>query len=295
MNARSWILVLSFVAWVAGPIAAEAALLGRLLVDGVEGGSMDPSEPARWTIGFTDANGAPVTSFELEHQKRMHLIVVSSDLQSFAHVHPALEASTGVFTADVNAASADPDNQDLVRVITRPGPHFAFGEVHPTGGDVELHRFEVRATGTPPSTDLSPETLDAQGWITHHVDALGQPAAAGSEFRVRCKPEAIKADMVHLTFRVERRTAAGYTPVEDLQPWLGMDAHSVMIGAAGNAVGERVFRHLHAGHGDHGKSSGAQILFMLHGDDVPPSGVYRTWLQIKRQGRVLTFPFTVSI
>jgi hypothetical protein len=128
------------------------------------------------------------------------------------------------------------------------------------------------------------------------VDALGQPAAAGAEYRVRCKPEAIKTDMVHLTFRVERRTATGYKPVEDLQPWLGMDAHSVMIGAAGTTAGERVFRHLHAGHhDDHGKTSGAHIMFMLHGDDIPPSGVYRVWLQVKRQGRVLTFPFTVSI
>jgi hypothetical protein len=297
MGVKSWMLGGVLVALAVLPTAALAGLSGRLLVDGVEGGAMEPGEPSRWTIGFTDAaTGAAVTDFQLEHQKPMHLIVVSADLQSFAHIHPAYAPSTGVFTADVNAASVDPDNQDLVRTITRPGVHFAFGEVRPAGGDLEQHRFEIRANGTPQTIDLTPETIDAQGWITHHVDASGQPAQPGSELRVRLKPEGIKADMVHLTFRVERRKGSGYAAVDDLEPWLGMDAHAVMIGATGPTASDRVFRHLHAGHhDDHGKGTGAHILFMLHGDDVPPSGVYRTWLQVKRQGRVLTFPFTIAL
>lgn len=277
-----WLGVLVLGLALAAPVHA---LKGRLLVDGIEGGTMDPLATSRWTLGFRTDAGAPQIGFEAEHQKYMHLIVVPADLSSFAHVHPGFAPGTGTFTIDVNAPGVDADNLDAARVVTRPGPHFVFAEVKPRGADLEQHRFTVRATGAESPVPPVAEDVDADGWITH-VDGA---------HRVRLKPEAIKADMVHLTFRVETKTAAGWVPVNDLESWLGMSAHAVMIGAAGDTAGERVFRHLHAGHGDHVRDSGEHILFMLHGDDVPPSGVYRVWLQVKRQGRVLTFPFTVAL
>jgi hypothetical protein len=272
----------------AGPARGQNELVGHLRVDGFESGAMDPGQASRWTLGFTRQDGASQTGFEIEHQKYMHLIVVSEDLASFAHIHPTFAPSTGVFRADVNVPSPDPDNQDIARVITRPGAHFLFAEVRPAGGDLEQHRFAVRATGAAHPEPLEPESADTDGWISHLVD--------GGALRVRLRPEAMKTDMVHLTFSVQQRTAAGYVDVNDLEPWLGMDAHAVMIGGAGATAADRVFRHLHAGHhDDHGKNPGGHILFMLHGDDVPPSGVYRVWLQVKRQGRVATFPFTVAL
>ena len=170
MDARTRVLCSVLVLWAMVPAVAFAGLTGRLVVDGVEGGAMEPAEPSRWTIGFKDAaTGAAVTDFQLEHQKPMHLIVVSADLQSFGHIHPAYAPSTGVFTADVNAASADPDNQDLARTITRSGPHFAFGEVRPAGGDLEQHRFDMRTSGTAQPVDLAAEAVEGPGWITHYV------------------------------------------------------------------------------------------------------------------------------
>jgi hypothetical protein len=46
-------------------------------------------------IRISDAKG-PVTDFDAVHEKTMHLIVVSKDLKSFAHVHPEL-AADGTF------------------------------------------------------------------------------------------------------------------------------------------------------------------------------------------------------
>lgn len=42
-------------------------------------------------LRISDANG-PVKDFDTVHEKEMHLIVVSRDLRSFAHVHPELKA-----------------------------------------------------------------------------------------------------------------------------------------------------------------------------------------------------------
>lgn len=286
----------------------RAELTGLLRVDGEENGTVDPGQASRWTLGFRDASGAPLSGFELEHQKAMHMIVVSADLSSFAHVHPALDSATGVFTFDANAASADPDNVFAAKMITRPGPHFLFTEVKPSGGELEQVRFTVRATGAVQPAPVTADPMDANGTIEKYFDADGSPAADGAQYRVSLNVMAVKHDMVHLTFRVERRATAsdgqpapGYVGVDDLEPWLGMTAHAVMIGAAGDTVGARAFRHLHAGHhGDHGKSpgdgqSGPEVLFMLHGDDVPADGTYRVWFQTKHHGKILTLPYTLKI
>ena len=46
-------------------------------------------------LGFRilDAGGAPVTAFDVEHTRRMHLIVVRRDLTGYQHLHPRLDAS----------------------------------------------------------------------------------------------------------------------------------------------------------------------------------------------------------
>ena len=292
------LLVLVF----ASAAMAQATLVGKLRVNGLDEATMEPGEGARWTIAFSSsANGTPVTTFESDHEKPMHLIVVSEDLSSFAHVHPGYAPSTGVFTLDANSPSADPDNQDAARVVTRPGKHFLFAEVHPAGGAVELQRFAVKATGqtTPAVFVVDPPGPD--GTIVKQFDATGQPTSGPGEYRVSLQVEAMKASMVHLTFRLERRSSdgapVGYVPVTDLEPWLGMTAHAVVVGAQGATAADRVFRHLHSGHGAHGArdATSPEVLFMMHGEDVPPAGPYRVWLQVKRAGRVLTLPFSFEI
>ncbi|WP_342351872.1 hypothetical protein [Paenibacillus xylanexedens] len=46
------------------------------------------NENSHLTIQITDADGNPVNEFEMGHEKRMHLIVVSKDLSYFNHIHP---------------------------------------------------------------------------------------------------------------------------------------------------------------------------------------------------------------
>jgi hypothetical protein len=40
------------------------------------------------TIQVNDELGKPIKKFEVEHEKLMHLIVVSEDLSYFDHIHP---------------------------------------------------------------------------------------------------------------------------------------------------------------------------------------------------------------
>ncbi|WP_010195137.1 hypothetical protein [Bacillus sp. m3-13] len=50
------------------------------------------------TITLTDLEGNPMDSLEVNHEKLMHLIVISEDLEKFNHLHPE-KVSEGVFTA----------------------------------------------------------------------------------------------------------------------------------------------------------------------------------------------------
>jgi hypothetical protein len=46
----------------------------------------------RLSFRILGASGEPVREFEVEHERRMHLIVVRRDLTGFQHLHPELEA-----------------------------------------------------------------------------------------------------------------------------------------------------------------------------------------------------------
>ncbi|GAA5165884.1 hypothetical protein GCM10023214_37610 [Amycolatopsis dongchuanensis] len=61
---------------------------------------------------ITGPDGTPVTAFDVEHDKRMHLIVVRRDTAGFRHVHPAMTAD-GTWTVPLDAAK---------RAATAPSP-----------------------------------------------------------------------------------------------------------------------------------------------------------------------------
>lgn len=44
------------------------------------------------SLTITGPDGKPVTDYELEHEKELHLIVVRADGQQFRHVHPEMDA-----------------------------------------------------------------------------------------------------------------------------------------------------------------------------------------------------------
>lgn len=51
-----------------------------------------PSIEGELSLTVTGPDGEPVTHFETEHEKKLHLIVVRADGQQFRHVHPGMDA-----------------------------------------------------------------------------------------------------------------------------------------------------------------------------------------------------------
>jgi hypothetical protein len=64
-----------------------------------------PATGLRLAFRILGADGSPVREFDLEHTKRMHLIVVRRDLTGFQHLHPTLGAN-GTWTTPLTLPEA---------------------------------------------------------------------------------------------------------------------------------------------------------------------------------------------
>lgn len=84
-----------------------------------------------FTFRVLDENSRPVTEFDLEQDKLLHLIVVSRDLSRHAHVHPEL-AADGTWSVDLTLSpgsyrgvadfSAKGERRSLAVDLAVPGP-----------------------------------------------------------------------------------------------------------------------------------------------------------------------------
>jgi hypothetical protein len=149
-------------------------------------------EPGRTTLRFaiTGPDGAPVTAYDEEHEKDLHLIVVRRDFSGYQHVHPTM-AADGTWTVDLRLA---------------PGSWRVFADFTPTGGPPLTLGTDLDVAGryTPaehPGHRVS-DTVDG-----YTVDLLGDLDEGAVRLRVSRDGE----------------------PVTDLEPYLGAYGHLVAL------------------------------------------------------------------
>ncbi|HVJ98418.1 MAG TPA: hypothetical protein VNC41_16435, partial [Acidimicrobiia bacterium] len=65
----------------------EEAAMTDYRIDGATT-TLEPEAEQTLQFRIVDGRGEPVTRFDLQHERPMHLIVVSNDLTQYAHVHP---------------------------------------------------------------------------------------------------------------------------------------------------------------------------------------------------------------
>jgi hypothetical protein len=270
-------------------------LQGTLEVDDSSANTMRPGQSSHWQVRFSDANThTPVLDFDTDHEKYMHMVIVSRDLKNFAHVHPTYDPSMGHFDMKINVPSSDPDNQDSSDAVTRAGPYLVYTEVKPRDADVTTRAFTVQASGTERPQPLTPDPTQSDGSIRKYFTADGQPGKVGDAYEVTLTRDTSMPGMVHLNYKLRQAGDNGYEDVTDLQPWLGMMGHGIVISGAGAGIEDKYYAHVHAGHDDRRHpSTGPDETFML--DKVPPSGIYKMWAQFKHHGNILTLPFVFTL
>lgn len=193
--------------------------------------------------------------FEYVHEKPIHLLIASSDLSEFAHIHPDL---------------LDNGAYQVTHTFARPGRYRLWADYSLAGEAPRVDSFDVTVSGTAVPT---------------------QPARPASSLRVKISFEPLRAGAdipitLHLSGELEKlepylgawahvvivsgdlETYAHAHPVEQAPALAGPHSHTV----AGPAPGElRVVT------------------------SFPKAGRYKLWAQFQLAGEVLTFPFDLRV
>ena len=150
-------------------------------------------KPSQLSFRIVGDDGDPVRDFEVEHEKRMHLIVVRRDTQGFQHLHPAMGAD-GTWTTPIELDEA--------------GSYRVFADFKRDGENATL-ASDLAIDGP---TDWKP------------IPAATDTASATGGYEVRLSGGRSSAGEAELRFEVRR----GGRPV-DVEPYLGARGHLVAL------------------------------------------------------------------
>ena len=309
----TWTFRLAATVLLAGALVQPAAALTLDIRFDGRPAPRDDHRPVRISLTVRDDDGTPSHGLLLHHEKKMHLVAISGDLVDMAHIHP-IEVQPGRFHLDLRSrAGRDTDNEQALSALNRAGNWSLFAEVSDAPGESVLLESSVRVPGRNRVRPL-PAPMTWQGrFCRTAVPRLGTGAVAEWERVVRSDGSTA---LVCRLLDGRGEELAGFTP------WLGMTAHGVLAGKTSSGV---AFRHLHpeggmvhdmsgmagmdhsghdmsgmagmdhSGHAVTDQGSPARWTFVLPTDEPLPSGVYRFWLQARRDGKVLTLPFTLRL
>ena len=177
----------------------EAELPGGLMVsqDGyalrLADTTAEPGDAVPVSFVVEGPDGKPVTEFEVDHEKRLHLIAVRRDQTGFQHVHPEMSA----------------DGTWRIPLALTPGSWRLFADFVPAGGDGLTLGADLSVAG-----DFHP----VPAATTSRVDRVGP-------YEVRLSGDLTPGADSKLTLTV----AKNGEPVIDLQPYLGSYGHLVAL------------------------------------------------------------------
>lgn len=150
---------------------------------------LDAGRIQPFRFGIVDGRDRPVTDFEVERERAMHVIVVRRDLSEYQHVHPRLAADG---TWEVDLRLFDPGSYRVFADFNRAG------ESHTLGIDVSVPgHFEPRPLPGPAQHDSTGGGYDVQ------------LAEAGGELRFTVSKDGRNLD--------------------DIEPYLGARGHLVAL------------------------------------------------------------------
>ena len=145
------------------------------------------------TFTITGPEGEAVTAYDVEHEKKLHLIAVRRDFTGFQHVHPEL-SSDGIWSATLDLTA---------------GQWRLFADFKATGGEALTLGADLAVAGDYRPESPASETRIAE--VDGYTVTLNGDLAAGADAR--------------LTLSVEREGE----PVTDLEPYLGSYGHLVAL------------------------------------------------------------------
>jgi hypothetical protein len=155
--------------------------------------TLTPNAAETFALRITGPDGAPVTAFDVEHDKRMHLIVVRRDATAFQHVHPEM-AADGTWSVPLTLPAG--------------GSYRAFADFAPTGGEGVTLGVDLAAPGA-----FEP--------VAPHPSRVAEVDG----YRVELAGDLVPGQASPVTLSVSRDGQ----PVTDLEPYLAAYGHLVAL------------------------------------------------------------------
>lgn len=156
-------------------------------------------EKVKAEVAVFDKEGQPIESFDINHEKLMHLIVVSEDLSYFDHVHPVYKEN-GKFDVELSFPSG--------------GAYKLYADFIPSGAAGEVIASNVTVAGD----EASASQLTPDEQLTKTVGGIETSLAISSQ-------QAGEEAELTFTFKDEQSNQ----DITDLQPYLGAIGHVVII------------------------------------------------------------------
>lgn len=248
-------------------------------------------ENADLLFTFKNGSGETIRDLQIVHEKPMHLLVVSDDLDEFYHLHPEIQAD-GIYKASFTFPNG--------------GNYKLYTDFTPLDNAQVIKNFSLSVSGD----ERAAKEIKPDAKFEKTVDNL----------RVLMKPDGdlVSSEELMLSFRVS--DAQTNKPVTDLENYLGAKAHFVVI-----SQDLKEFVHVHplstdnvrdgehahdsmnsetnaqAAHqtGEHQHASkltaqDAESIVAAH-VSFPKAALYKIFAQFQRGGRVITVPFVVKV
>ncbi|HYK74894.1 MAG TPA: hypothetical protein VEV44_17510 [Pseudoneobacillus sp.] len=200
-------------------------------------------------------NGKPINEFEINHEKLLHLIVVSKDLSYFNHIHPEYKGE---------------GNFEIENKFPVGGEYRMVADFKPSDGSSMSKMVWVTVEGEAPQP------------VPVNVDDTLEKTIEGKKVSLSIDPQLETGKEVTLKFTISDHSTS--QPISDLEPYLGSIGHVVVFSEDGE-------RYLHV-HALEDQGSGPDALFETN---FPKSGVYKIWGQFQKDGQVFTVPFVVNV
>lgn len=177
------------------------------------GAPAQPKAGEEVTLSFTPkikGNETEQVPLDVEHEKKIHLIIVSNDLSWFDHIHPEYNAD-GSYT--------------VKETFPAGGEYTLFADYIPTGGNHQVEKIPFTVSGTPNSAQpLSAQRLSG--------------SADGYEVAITNESAFVTNNLLHMGAMIKKDGKE--VPANELENYLGAKAHVVVIGLDG-----KEYMHVH--------------------------------------------------
>jgi hypothetical protein len=210
----------------------------------------------------------PILDYYVDMERLMHLVVVRDDFETFAHLHPAYDVTTGTFS---QRFTKEPNHR-----------YYVYADTTPRSIGQQVFRFTMESDG--PVARARP-SLDASA-----------PAALAGPYTVTLSQTTLPAKVRNV---VEITISQNGQPAKGLGTYLGAAAHVVFVSTSTLA-----YVHLHPTvPGKTSTSSNQMDMMGISSEAGPvlqmkvpalPVGSYKLWIQFRgANDRVYTAPFTM--